>query len=95
MILLKRYSRPHGPERVAGGIVLCGLLGNHGWSIALSPTRNIFCGTGFLCHTDFRIFCVMMDQSQFDGNAAPARTRTSGFLVALIVGLIGAIAQIW
>lgn len=38
-----------------------------------------------------------MDQSQFDGNAAPARTRTSGFLVALIVGLIvgGGLMALW
>ena len=41
----------------------------------------------------------MMDQSQFDSNAAPARVRTGGFLVlvALILGLIlgGGLMALW
>jgi uncharacterized coiled-coil protein SlyX len=39
----------------------------------------------------------MMDQSQFDSNAAPARARNSGFLVALILGLVlgGGLMALW
>jgi TolA-binding protein len=44
-----------------------------------------------------RTFCVMTDRSQFDGNAPPARTRTGGFLVAFILGLIlgGGLMALW